>query len=305
MDPSVRDSLDSVAALRVAGREGTVSLGSVAKVAIGSGPTEINRIDRSRNVTFSVELNGRPLGAVQKEAMSLPALRLLPANVHLVEQGEAQRMSEMFTSFGLAMGVGVFCIYATLVLLFHDFLQPATILGALPLALGGALFALWITHQSFYDAGGHQRADVDGHRDEEFDSCRGICHRCAPKTWRQPGHIAASKGPCVAYRTKTCDHAPHTRDPRRPRVALRVRIPAALRPWFPTEPSTGLRTHFPPPACASMAAMVMPCFSIRPRIFKRSSEDCFRIGVSACVCSFAILACVFSSVPTTKLWATH
>ncbi len=149
MDPSVRDSLDSVAALRVAGREGTVSLGSVAKVAIGSGPTEINRIDRSRNVTFSVELNGRPLGAVQKEAMSLPALRLLPANVHLVEQGEAQRMSEMFTSFGLAMGVGVFCIYATLVLLFHDFLQPATILGALPLALGGALFALWITHQSF------------------------------------------------------------------------------------------------------------------------------------------------------------
>lgn len=149
MDPSVRDSPDSVAALRVAGREGTVSLGSVAKVAIGSGPTEINRIDRSRNVTFSVELNGRPLGAVQKEAMSLPALRLLPANVHLVEQGEAQRMSEMFTSFGLAMGVGVFCIYATLVLLFHDFLQPATILGALPLALGGALFALWITHQSF------------------------------------------------------------------------------------------------------------------------------------------------------------
>jgi len=36
-----------------------------------------------------------------------------------------------------------------LVLLFHDFLQPGTILSALPLALVGALFALWATHQAF------------------------------------------------------------------------------------------------------------------------------------------------------------
>ena len=58
-------------------------------------------------------------------------------------------MSELFTSFGVAMAIGIFCIYAVLVLLFHDFLQPATILCALPLALGGALLALWMTGQSF------------------------------------------------------------------------------------------------------------------------------------------------------------
>jgi multidrug efflux pump subunit AcrB len=58
-------------------------------------------------------------------------------------------MSELFQSFGLAMAVGIFCIYAVLVLLFHDFLQPGTILCALPLALGGALAALWLTHRAF------------------------------------------------------------------------------------------------------------------------------------------------------------
>ena len=47
------------------------------------------------------------------------------------------------------MAVGIFCIYAVLVLLFHDFLQPATILSALPLALGGAIIALWVSHQAF------------------------------------------------------------------------------------------------------------------------------------------------------------
>ncbi|PZP95403.1 MAG: RND transporter [Variovorax paradoxus] len=149
MDNAVRADMDAVARLRVQGAQGTVSLGAVADVAMGSGPAQIDRLDRSRNVTLSVELNGRALGEVQREAMALPAFTALPAGVRLVEQGELQRMAELFTSFGTAMAIGVFCIYAVLVLLFHDFLQPATILCALPLAFGGAFGALWLTNQSF------------------------------------------------------------------------------------------------------------------------------------------------------------
>lgn len=149
MDSAVREDMEAIAQLRVQGAGGAVSLGSVADVAMGSGPSQIDRLDRSRNVTLSVELNGRPLGEVQREAMALPALKSLPAGVRLVEQGESQRMAELFTSFGTAMAIGVFCIYAVLVLLFHDFMQPATILCALPLAFGGAFGALWLTNQSF------------------------------------------------------------------------------------------------------------------------------------------------------------
>ena len=149
MDPSVREDLNAVAQLRVQGSEGTVNLGTVADISMGSGPSQITRLDRSRNVTLSVELAGRQIGEVQREAAELPALKTLPDGVHRVEQGELQRMSELFESFGFAMAIGIFCIYAVLVLLFHDFLQPATILCALPLALGGALFALLVTQQSF------------------------------------------------------------------------------------------------------------------------------------------------------------
>ena len=41
-----------------------------------------------------------------------------------------------------AMLTGVLCIYIVLVLLFKDFLQPITILAALPLSVGGAFLAL-------------------------------------------------------------------------------------------------------------------------------------------------------------------
>ncbi|MGR9299695.1 efflux RND transporter permease subunit (plasmid) [Rhizobium leguminosarum] len=147
--PETRTKLDDIKNMRVAGTNGNVDLGSIADIRIGGSPSEIARIDRMRNVTLSVELNGRILGDVNREAQALPALRRLPPGVTLVEQGELQRSSELFQSFGLAMAIGVFCIYAVLVLLFHDFLQPLTLLMALPLSLGGALVPLVVTGTSF------------------------------------------------------------------------------------------------------------------------------------------------------------
>jgi multidrug efflux pump subunit AcrB len=147
--PETRTKLDDIKNMRVVGTNGNVDLGSIADIRIGGSPSEIDRIDRMRNVTVSVELNGRILGDVNREAQALPALRHLPSGVTLVEQGELQRSSELFQSFGLAMAIGVFCIYAILVLLFHDFLQPFTLLMALPLSLGGALLPLVATGTSF------------------------------------------------------------------------------------------------------------------------------------------------------------
>ncbi|WP_434734610.1 efflux RND transporter permease subunit (plasmid) [Rhizobium sp. YTUHZ044] len=147
--PESRTSLDDIKNMRVAGTNGNVDLGSIADIGIGGSPSEIDRIDRMRNVTVSVELNGRILGDVNRESQALPALQHLPSGVTLVEQGELQRSSELFQSFGLAMAIGVFCIYAVLVLLFHDFLQPLTLLMALPLSLGGALLPLVLTGTSF------------------------------------------------------------------------------------------------------------------------------------------------------------
>jgi multidrug efflux pump subunit AcrB len=98
---------------------------------------------------LTVELNGRNLSDVTAEAARLPSYQNLPQGVKFVEQGELKRQSELFTSFGTSMAIGIFCIYAVLVLLFHDFLQPVTILMALPLALGGALLPLVLTGTSF------------------------------------------------------------------------------------------------------------------------------------------------------------
>ena len=149
MPDAVRADLAAIGRLAVPGEQGPVLLASVADLAIDSGPAQIDRMDRSRNVVLEVELASRQLGELHAEAMRLPALASLPPGVVLAEQGDTQEMQLLFQSFGLAMSIGVLCIYMVLVLLFRDFMQPATILAALPLSIGGAFVLLLLTRQSF------------------------------------------------------------------------------------------------------------------------------------------------------------
>jgi multidrug efflux pump subunit AcrB len=149
LDPTWRTNLDSIRNLGVKSLRGEVPLATVASIKMGSGPAQIDRLDRKRNVTFEVELGSRIIGDVQADVAKLPSLQNLPAGVTQPKSGEAERMAELFSSFGNAMLVGVLLIYIVLVLLFHDFLQPLTILAALPLSFGGAFVALLITHNSF------------------------------------------------------------------------------------------------------------------------------------------------------------
>jgi multidrug efflux pump subunit AcrB len=149
LDRAMRTDLDAIAQLRVPAKAGAVPLSAVADLSLSSGPAQIDRVDRKRNVNIDVELGQRLIGQVQVEANRLASLQSLPPAVEQVQQGDAQRMAELFSSFGTAMLIGILCIYAVLVLLFHDFLQPFTILAALPLSLGGAFIALLATGNSF------------------------------------------------------------------------------------------------------------------------------------------------------------
>jgi hydrophobic/amphiphilic exporter-1 (mainly G- bacteria), HAE1 family len=54
----------------------------------------------------------------------------------------------LFGGFALMLGAGVLLVYVVLVLLFGGFLQPLTIMSALPLSLGGALMALLMAQKS-------------------------------------------------------------------------------------------------------------------------------------------------------------
>ena len=141
---AARRDLETLSNLRINARDGLIPLSSIASLSMESGPSQISRYDRQRFVTVSADLGGTPLGEAMKAALALPATQSMPSSVKLIEAGDSEIAAELASGFGIAIFTGVLCMFCVLILLFKDFLQPVTILSAIPLSLGGAFVALLI-----------------------------------------------------------------------------------------------------------------------------------------------------------------
>lgn len=143
LEERARNDLDTVRKLRVAtAAGGAVPLTSVTDVSFGAEEGSVERLDRRRLIAIEANLNGVTLGTAMNAIARLPGYEALPEGVERIDYGDAEYMAEMFASFGMALLAGILMVTAVLVLLFRDFLQPITILIALPLSLGGAALAL-------------------------------------------------------------------------------------------------------------------------------------------------------------------
>ncbi|MFC6050919.1 efflux RND transporter permease subunit, partial [Methylobacterium hispanicum] len=88
------------------------------------------------------------LGSAIAAALQTPTARNLPPGVTIKQTGDAEIMQEVFSGFLMAMSAGIMMVYAVLVLLFGNFLQPLTILFSLPLSIGGAILGLLLCNMS-------------------------------------------------------------------------------------------------------------------------------------------------------------
>ncbi len=140
---TARADFDTLRNLRVGTNSGKlVPLTSVADISFGAEEGSVERLNRKRLMAVEANLNGITLGTAFDAVSALPAMTDMPAGVSQANYGEAEYMSEMFRNFALALLAGILMVAAVLVLLFKDFLQPITILIALPLSIGGAALAL-------------------------------------------------------------------------------------------------------------------------------------------------------------------
>jgi len=149
LNQDMRSDLDVLANLRVRTNSGaTVPVSAVAEISMGSGAVQIDRFDRARRVSIQADLNGAELGDAMKAINALPSMSHMPAGVSKPAYGGSEQMQILFMGFIVALGTAFLLIIAVLVLLFHNFFQPVTIMMALPLSLGGAVIFLLICGMS-------------------------------------------------------------------------------------------------------------------------------------------------------------
>lgn len=140
-----RLGLADVANLRIQSPKGFIRLGDIAEVKLSSGPTQIDREDRQRQVIVYANAVGTSSGEILAQVKELlPGLNL-PLGYTYKLVGQAQTMQNSFKEIAKALILAIILIYMVLAAEFESFIHPLTIMLSLPFSLVGAILGLLIT----------------------------------------------------------------------------------------------------------------------------------------------------------------
>ena len=146
MQPSNRLSMSDVANLRISSKTGGfVRLADIANVKFSSGPTQIDRESRQRQVIVYANTVGVSTGEVLTKIKEIIPSINLPLGYTYKFVGQAQMMQDSFKEIGKALLLAIVLIYMVLAAEFESFIHPLTIMLSLPFSLVGAVLGLLIS----------------------------------------------------------------------------------------------------------------------------------------------------------------
>jgi len=130
-------------------RVGLVPLRSVVELQRGTGPAQINHLNRQRVVTILSNVEpGVSEGKIADEVARIIREEKLPPQYTAEPTGQTREMGRVFKSFILAIVLSFIVMYLVLAAQFESWLHPITILLSLPLTLPFAFLSVILFRQA-------------------------------------------------------------------------------------------------------------------------------------------------------------
>ncbi len=122
-----------------------VPLDAVADIKVDIGPSEIRRVGQERVALVTANLNYGDLGAAALEIDKIIDNLNISKDMTVQLAGQNEEMAISFQSLRFALLLAIFLVYLVMAAQFESFIHPFVIMFTIPLALIGAVLALWIT----------------------------------------------------------------------------------------------------------------------------------------------------------------
>jgi HAE1 family hydrophobic/amphiphilic exporter-1 len=144
-----RKSINDVSNLLFINERGEqIRLSQFATIKEGSGPSQLERRDKTASVTVKAQSVGKPVGNVVAEWQVLIDKLKKPTGVNYIWGGDQENQSEGFGTLGFALLAAIILVYLVMVGLYDSFVHPFVVLFAIPLSFIGALLALALTNNT-------------------------------------------------------------------------------------------------------------------------------------------------------------
>ena len=122
-----------------------VPLSAIADVQLEVGPAEVRRISQERVAVVSANLASGDLGTAVTALQKMVDDASLPVGTVAMLSGQSEEMSDSFRSLQFVLLLAVFLVYIVMASQFESLMHPFVILLTVPLAVIGAVWALWLT----------------------------------------------------------------------------------------------------------------------------------------------------------------
>ncbi|MCP1995481.1 efflux RND transporter permease subunit [Flavobacterium sp. HSC-61S13] len=144
-----RTNIDDVKAIKFTNAAGqNIKLEQFADITYGSGPTLLERLDKSPSVTIQAQTIGRPTGTIAADWEEQFSKLEKKAGVGYKWGGEMENQSEGFGTLGIALLAAIILVYLVMVALYDSFATPFIVIFSVPLSFIGALLAMGLTNTS-------------------------------------------------------------------------------------------------------------------------------------------------------------
>ncbi|MFD1770295.1 efflux RND transporter permease subunit [Sphingobacterium suaedae] len=144
-----RGNIGDVQNLKFINNEGqAIRLEQFADVSYTSGPTLLERRDKSPSVSVQAQVVGRPAGSVAADWQTEFEKVQLKPGVSYKWGGNMENQEEGFGTLGIALLASIMLVYLVMVALYDNFVTPFVVLFSIPLSFIGALLALALANQS-------------------------------------------------------------------------------------------------------------------------------------------------------------
>jgi HAE1 family hydrophobic/amphiphilic exporter-1 len=145
----VQDPYAELRSLYVRNNRGElVPLAGLVKTEEGKGMVAIWRSGRERSISVYANVKTGASQQAALEAVQSVARKVLPPDYHVTLTGSSQTFGDSLVSLVGVLVLGIFVAYMVLASQFNSFLDPVSVLMALPFSVSGALVALLAFHQS-------------------------------------------------------------------------------------------------------------------------------------------------------------
>ncbi len=142
------DSKDAIERISFPTKKGNVPVKVFAEIQETTGPSRLERTNRSRSITINAQVLGRGGGAVKDDLLASLDKMNFPDDIELSFGGNLKRQKDSFITLGLAFAISIILVYSVLVILYDSYKYPFVVLLSIPLALIGALVVLALAHES-------------------------------------------------------------------------------------------------------------------------------------------------------------